>query len=434
MTTNPPVGFRAARSVARKVVPSLPRFRRNLWLLLLTTFLVFVGIGTQAVILNLYLVDLGYQADFLGLFAFVNTVAIGVAALLAGQVSRRAGPRRILLVAVVTLGVSMGGLVVSTSPIPLLGLACLNGIALAHFFVPGAPFVMDNARPEQRSTAFAAYFASQALASAVGSLVGGLLPTFVGGAVGPMRGGYVWTLVVSGILAGAGVLPLIFADDVPEKESRTSLGPLSSTVPSRRQMRRDLVWMAIANAFVAAATGFAIPFLNVFFDERLGASTADIGVIFAIGSGAMVIASLLGPAVGRRFGAVSAVVACRALSAPIVITLAFAPGVAAGATLYVLRTLLFNLTWPIDNAFAMELVPPDFRSTLAALRSTSWNLGWSLASGLAGVMIVAFGFTSIFVASALFLVVGSVVYLLGFRDRQLEAPMRSPSATTSAET
>ena len=46
-----------------------------------------------------------------------------------------------------------------------------------------------------------------------------------------------------------------------------------------------------------------IPFVNVFFSVQLGATTDDIGIIFAIGAGAMVISSILGPVVGRRVAA-----------------------------------------------------------------------------------------------------------------------------------
>ena len=65
----------------------------------------------------------------------------------------------------------------------------------------------------------------------------------------------------------------------------------------------------------------------------------------------------------------------------------------------------------------MELVRPDFRSTLAGLRTASWNLAWAVASGLGGLMIVKFGFVSIFATAAVFGIVGSLVYFYAFRSR-----------------
>jgi MFS family permease len=400
-------------------------------MLLASIFLVFVGIGIQAVIFNLYLVAIGYEADFLGLFSFANTAAIGGSALVASPISKRFGLRRVLLVAISVLMISMAGFVSTRNALALIVLAVVNGVALAHIFVPSAPFIMDNARPDRRANAFAAYFAAQAFASMVGSVLGGVLPQVFSAAPAATPTGYAWTLVVAAAIAGAGFLPLKMADDSKEPDSHTSLVRQVERHSHGRQVRRDLIWMVVANALVAASTGFAIPFLNLFFDQKLGASTATIGVIFALGSGAMAVASLLGPAVGRRIGSVAAVVLGRGLSTPLLLALAFVPDVWSGAGLYVLRTLFFNLTWPVENAFAMELVPPDLRATLAALRSTSWNIGWSLASGLAGVMIVALGFSSIFVASAAFLLVGCAVYFVAFRSEQPAVSSDVPDPTST---
>src|SRR5262249_31433246 len=159
---------------------------------------------------------------------------------------------------------------------------------------------------------------------------------------------------------------------------------------------------------------------------QLGADAVSIGFVFAVAYGAMVVASISGPYIGRRFGVIPTIIACRALTAPILVGLAFAPSIGAAAGLYVARTLVTNLTWPVDTAFTMELVSPDLRATLAALRSASWNFAWAVTSGLAGLMIVGFGFTSIFVASAILMVCGCVAYYVAFRPHATaEAPLPS---------
>jgi predicted MFS family arabinose efflux permease len=383
----------------------VPRFRRNLWLLLGTCLLVFVALGTQTLIVNLYLISVGFREDYLGLFTFANTAGIGGAALVAGRLTRRFGSRRVLLGATVVLALSSVALVATVQPLPLLVVAAINGASLAHIFVPCATFVMENSGPGQRPAAYAGYFAAQSVAMVVGSLLGGALPTLGTSGVATTAG-YVLTLVVAGVVAGLGLVPLAFADDSRAEGEAARPVPNASATDQRRQMRRDVIWLVAANALVAASTGFVIPFLNVFFDKQLGLSTDDIGFIYALGSGAMVVASMLGAPVARRFGTVPTIVLCRALTAPALLLLGLSPTVGVAAALYLARTLFTNLTWPIDNAFTMELVRPDFRATLAGLRSASWNLAWALASGLAGLMIVEIGFGAIFVAGAALMVGG----------------------------
>jgi predicted MFS family arabinose efflux permease len=407
-------------------LPGPPRFRRNLWLLLATCVLVFIAMGVQTLILNLYLISLGFREDYLGLFSFANTAGIAGAALVAGRLNNRFGSRRVLLGATLLLGLSSIALVGTVQPIPLLVVAVVNGASLAHIFVPCATFVMDNSAAGERPAAYAGYFTAQSVAMVIGSLLGGALPTLL--VAGPVatRDGYVLTLVVAGALAGLGVIPLKLADDSVAEAADVPRARAASTYQQRRQMRRDVLWLVGANALIAGSTGFVIPFLNVFFDKQLGVSTDGIGIIYALGSGAMVVASLSGPPVARRFGTIPTIVLCRAVSVPVLLALGLSPRVDVAAGLYVVRTLFTNMTWPIDNAFTMELVRPDFRSTLAGLRSASWNVAWAVASGLAGVMIVEIGFVSIFVAGAVLMVGGCLAYFLAFRGRQTSTADSSP--------
>jgi MFS family permease len=400
------------------VIPfRLPGYRRNLWFLLGTVLAAFIGIGVQALVLNLYLISIGYREDFLGLFSFANTAGIGFAALLAGRVSNKAGPRRTLLVAVVVLGLTSAGIVASQNPVALLLVAAVNGASLAHIFVPSATFVMDNAEPAHRSTAYAGYFAAQSVAMVIGSYLGGALPTALAVDGTVTTAGYAWTIIASAVLAVLGVVPMYLADDSRATGSAaTTLRP-SSPVDQRRQMRRDIAWIVGSNTLVAASMGFALPFINVYFEKSLGADTVQIGLVFALASSAMVVASIGGPAIGRRFGVIPTIVVCRLLTAPIILSLAFSPSLEVAASLYIARTVITNATWPVDNAFTMELVSPNLRSTLAALRSASWNFAWAVTSGLAGLMIVGMGFASIFIASGIFMVFGSLGYFIAFRSR-----------------
>jgi predicted MFS family arabinose efflux permease len=172
-----------------------------------------------------------------------------------------------------------------------------------------------------------------------------------------------------------------------------------------------------SNFLIAISMGVALPFLNVFFSKQFGAETGQIGIVFAIGSGAMVVASLTGPLFARRFGIVRTIVVGRLLTGPMFLLLAFSVSIPMAAGFYVLRTLFTNVTWPVDNAFTMELVRPDYRATLAGLRSASWNLAWAVASGAGGVMIVQVGFLSIFATAALFGVIGSLLFYHAFHSR-----------------
>jgi len=414
----------SASSLSGRVLSGFPWFRRNLWLFLVCCVFVFVGIGVQSLVLNLYLDSVGYREDFMGLFSFANTAGVGIAALLAGKVNNRFGPRRVLQLATVVVALSSAALALTVSPAALLVIAVINGVGLAHVFVPSATFVMDNARPAQRTAAYSGYFTAQSIAMVIGSYLGGILPGLATGSIPASSWGYAFTLLSSGLLAGVGIIPLLLCNDAKAEGSGSFVvvGGSVSFREQRRQVERDLRWLVACNAVTAVALGLVVPFFNVFFRDHHGATTEQIGNIYALGSLAMVVASLLGPSAGRRFGVIRSIVVLRGLSAPLLLLLMVSPVLATSGALYVARILLTNITWPIDNAFSMELVTPDMRATLSALRSTSWNLAWAVASALGGLMIVQFGYNAAFVAGAIFVVLGSAAYYFGFHSHVVGTP------------
>lgn len=427
------MALRSGESARASRQPKLPRFRRNLWLLLIACLLIFTSIGVQTLLLNLFLVTLGFRADYLGYFTFANTAGIGGAALVAGRVSQWIGCRRTLIVAAVGFALTSAGFVLVTQPVPLLALAVVNGASLAHVFVPCATYVMDNAKPAERSTAYAGYFTAQSLAMVVGSLVGGALPGVFVADPNSSPTGYGLALLLGAAVGGLGVIPLKLADDSVEEGSASFQTGGASASHQRRRARRDILWLTAANGITAISLGFGVPFINVYFSDQLGVSTSDVGLIFALGSAAMVVASVSGPPVAAKLGAIPTIALFRLATAPIFVGLALTNAVPIAAGFYVVRILLTNLTWPVDNAFSMELVPPSMRATLAGLRSASWNLCWAVSGALAGQFIVWWGFPSIFAAAALFVLLGSGSYVLAFYGRTSEAnappvrPSDSPS-------
>jgi predicted MFS family arabinose efflux permease len=411
----------------------VPRFRRNLWLLLAQNVAVFLGIAVQALILNLYLVALGYREDFVGLVAFVQTAAIGLGAMPASWLSPRLGARLVLIGATIALGASFGLMASLEVPALILVASAISGVAMAHIFVPSAPYLADNTGSDERRAAFSANFAALSLASVAGSALGGLVPGLVGDNA---LLGYRYALLAGSLFSALGALPLLVADDrraedppaselgraVRESPSPSALhsnrGGGAGTRLKRRSLTRDMVAMAGATTLLAAATALVVAFFNVFLRDVVAAPTGQIGTVFAAASVAMAPGSLIGPAAARRWGAVPVIVLPRLLSAPLILTLALLPStLLLCGSVYALRSMLVSISQPLDNAFAMELVSPRDRARVAALRTISWNGGWAVATGLGGIAIVSVGYPSIFATAAL-LTLGSVaVHWASFRGR-----------------
>jgi predicted MFS family arabinose efflux permease len=394
----------------------MPRFRRNLWLLFGNSLAGFLGISVQSLALNLYLVSLGYREDFVGFVGFVQTAAIGIGALPASWLTPRLGARRILIVSTLVLGISFGAMGMVESPILLLAMGAVSGVAMAHFFVPSAPYLMDNAAPDQRRSVFAIAFAVLSVSSVLGSAIGGVVPGLF---PGPEIVGLRAALVFGSILTALGAIFMLLAND--DKVASSSL-PASATAvaPSPATEKRDLFAMALTTIFLAAATGLVVQFLNVYLRDVVQVKTDAIGTIYAVAAIAMAPTSLVAPRLAARFGLVNVIVWTRLLSVPFIILLiAFPASLWLSASMHIVRTATVGLSQPLDNAFSMELVSPRLRAQVAAIRTMSWNGGWAVATGAGGIAIVAFGYAAIFIAAAILTCASCGVMWIAFRNRQV---------------
>jgi len=298
------------------------------------------------------------------------------------------------------------GLSLAVDPGAILVWGVINGFAVGQSIVPDSPLVLEHTDKKERTDAFAAFFGAQSLSQALGSLIAGLLPAvfatvFLLGdpqGVAPLR----LTLIASGIVSIAGLLPAVWLTRVSARpaETESSRPVLPPASAPRRSDRRLILMFATINFLWALGIGVVLPFLNVYLGDRLGGTTADIGLIFGLNSAAMVLASPLAPALGRRLGSVSAMALARFSTVLLMLVMAFAPQLTLAALVFIVRGGLVALTWPLDTSFGLEIVSSGSSASLTSARSIAFNLGWALAGLVGGQIIFHFGYPTAFVLSA----------------------------------
>lgn len=406
----------------RAYVHRMLRLHRGVWLLLANTVGTTLGLAIVLLIYNLYLVALGYHEDFIGTFTALSALAMSAGALAAIPLSLRLGHGWCLLLASITVVVSCLGLGLADTPAPILAWGALNGFAAGQLLVPGGPLLIELASQEDRQHAFAAYFGAQSLSQAVGSAVAGVLPALFTAALAldasqsilPLR----LTVVGSGALSALGLLPAIGL--VRVVAARPEVAIVQRTVEARQLRRSDrhvIALFATITFLWALGIGFVLPFLNVYLVDRLGGTTADVGLIFALNSAAMVVASPLAPALARRLGVVTAIVGARGLAVLTMLGMVVAPQLIPASILFVVRGGLVALTWPLDANLGLELTSPRQGATMISVKSIAFNVGWASSSLIGGQIIFQFGYPAAFVvAAATTAIAAGVQYRLFRRD------------------
>ncbi len=359
-----------------------------------------VGLSSSvfALVFNLYLLQLDYKQDFIGLLAGIPPLVTALLCLPSGWLGDRIGHRRTLLISTLLMTAwSMGVALFSQSAILVfcMGLAGLSG---ALWSVVSTPFMLEQSSESERTYLFSAQFAISTFAGFIGSLLGGALPSFFASLFSvdnqsPLL--YQLVLGVSALLGFMSFLPLLWIPK-PPSEIKQELAITRKRTPANKIFK-----LTISNVLMGLGAGFIIPFLNVFFKLKFGASDALIGALFAGLSIAMGVASLASAPLASRFGKVRTIVWTQGLSLPFLLLLGFVPIFQLSVVGFLVRGALMPMAAPIYNLFIMEQVAPEDRATVNGWATMYWNLCYALSSWASGAVQKNWGFDLVFIATGI---------------------------------
>ncbi len=358
-------------------------FSRNAKLFLASMFLVGMSFSAFGVIFNLYLVEAGFREGFIGNLLSVGALAMSLLALPAGLACDRIGRKKSLLLSGFLVSAFVLIRATTLKEHLLLTASALSGFAAAFAAVTTAPFLMENSTPEERTHLFSVNFSALLIAGVIGNALGGKLPDVFRHFQTDLTKlqSYRMTLVTSALFSFASLIPLFLVREGKAKARGEQ--PKASW-----REKEDLVTIgkfSLNNFLIGAGAGLVIPFFNLYFAKRFGATSTQIGLYF---SGSQIItaaAVLLGPIAAKRFGKLKTIVYAQIFSLPFLVLLGGLERYLAFAVLaFWLRACLMNMSGPLGSAMTMEMIPENKRATAASIMSMSWNLSWAGTTALSG--------------------------------------------------
>lgn len=422
----------------------LQTFTRNVYLFLAIELLIGFTLdgGIFSVLFNLFLLRLGYGPEFIGVVNSSGLLAFALFSLPAGLWGRRWGIKRMLVIGMWTMlsgGIFLPLAELLASPWQEWGLiggyiAVMTG--LAFFFVNSTPFLMGNVSSEDRNRVFSLQTALISLAAFVGSLVGGRLPalfaTFLG-LTTDYAAVYRYPLLLAGIVLAPGLLLALLAEDVDPRLAEK--GSTESTTSRQRGVVGAAPFMLLAmlvmvRIFQVSGVATTSTFFNVYLDTDLNVSTTQIGVLSALGRLMAVAAALLVPLLARRWGNLNLVVWACAGTALSFLPLAFLPHWGAAGLGYIGIVGLSAIRYPAFIVYAMELVAPEQRGTVAGSGEMASGLIFAVIALGGGYWISAFGFSTLFLISSLLSAIGAVSFWAYFRTIRRDQPVEQTAPAT----
>ena len=349
---------------------------------------------------NLYLSEGGFNEQVAGWSASAIALGMGFVGLPAGVLADRIGRKWTLLLGALVLGVSLFFRCLTYEMIPVMALSFTTGAAQALLNTTSQPFLTENSRPSIRTQLFSAHFVAMLFAGIVGNYGGGQLPELLQSWNPEWRDSllypYRWTLVVGALATLAALFPLLgIRERERAPEQREDAVPWS-------QVASPVTKLAINYVLIGIGAGLVMPFFNLYFANRFGCSSGQIGFFFALAQIITVFAALMGPRLSRRYGLLTTIVWLQLASLPFLVTLGFESTLWIAVVAFLARASLMQTTSPLQNALSMEVVPPSYRARTAGINSSMWFLGWAVSSNVSGWIMANVGYEYPYYLTAFF--------------------------------
>ena len=418
-------------AAATGYLQALRLFNRNVRIFILSALLLgFAFFGIYAVLLNLYLLRLGYGPTVVGLVNGLGFVAYALFSLPAGALGARFGTRRMLQVGFMLAALGMGLLPAAQF---LAGNAQVAWIAVAYtvtsmgldaYFVNSNPFMLQSTTPRERMYLYSLRVGMSPIAAFVGALAGGFLPGTLAGLL-PITdtASYALALLAAAFAMLAGVVALSTTaatatraadQEPPSRTSRSSAG-LPALI---------IAMMGLVIMLRIASEGAQRTFFNVYLDEILAMPTAQIGMLAACGQLVGGFAALLSPYFARRWGLEPVIVWASLGMAVSTAAFALLPHWAGAAVGYAGLVSFTYIQRPCSLRHTMEVVPARWREAAAGVANMVAGIGWGTMGFAGGYLVGVYGYQSFFLASAALTAVSAALFFWYFGLRRDTFPGR----------
>jgi len=396
--------------------------------------------GTWEVLFNLYLLALFepehgvvlfgqhiHAIEFVGLRLAIASVAAGILSLPAGLLSDRIGRKASFI-----LGDGAGAVisllnVLIVDPVFLLLTPVVSSMAGNLHHVSETAFMAENSTQRERVHLFSVGGSLSTAVGIVGSLIAASFPAFVLW-FGSQLNAYRAATLIGIALWFLSLIPALMLRE--ERGPTTTAGKVKIGLGSIKHPAM-VARLVTTGALLSVGYGAALPFMNVFFHEHLHADESEIGTTFATAALFVAVGGLFAPLIASRLGKVRGITIARLAAVPVVLSLGLSPetqgevtiGLTAAGLAIALRSMLMNVSVPIAEAFAMEVLDPSERATMVGLETAAASLLRAGAVVVASMAIANNDFLLPFAVTAACYLLSTGLFWVWFRG--YESPVVS---------
>jgi MFS family permease len=326
-----------------------------------------------------YLDQIGYTPFQIGVILTFNTFIGALLMLPIGSLSDKYGRKKFIVLARLISSLAFIILTFFTGFFEILLAASLMGIAFANSGSSYMALLTEKSEESTRNTVFAFSSFISGVATSAGMLVGAVPPYlskfFQLSLVNSYRVLYVIALIGSLI----SLLPILkIKESYRGHHGKIILFPKAS---------KNVVIRLSVLGMIGLGAGVLVRIFPLWFYLRYNTNVNVLGPLFSITQFLTAVASLTTPSMAKVMGEIKTIVYTESTSIAILIAMPFMPLYYLAGVLYVLRSLLMNMSAPIQNSFIMSLIPENERALASSIINFFDSLPRSFGPFISGLFI-----------------------------------------------
>ena len=392
------------------------------WIIYLSCFSAG-GIGYLTMVISAYLPEIGISSSNIGLLLGVNGAAMILTAIPFGIIADRIGRKRILVVSLSLMPLTLLIFALTKDMSFLLIGAVVTGAADGAFLSAWNAMIADMTSPGTRTKAFSLSFIFNGGFTSLGFTLPFVIPFLM-----PLTG---WSsydlhsaffLVLAAIAAISPIMMSRLLRDLKENIRIRVPGEKRLARIKGPYMRRMLKF-SIFNSLIGLGAGLVIPLVPTWLYLKYGIPDSLTGPLLAVCSISIGLASLFSGRIAEKYGPVKAIALTQGTSTIFMLAIPFMPGAAPAAIVYFIRAALMNMAGPILDSYLMGIITPAERGFASAINSIIWRIPNSVSTVIGGLMFAAGMFELPFIIAAILYIIAISAFYINFRNvRTLDEP------------
>jgi len=365
--------------------------KRDVVLLFITRFARMFAYGLVAIILVLYLTQIGFDEKTSGLLMSLTLAGDMLISLWMTTRADRIGRRKMLVAGAILM--TLAGLVfVSTNFFPLLMIAAIVGVIspsgneIGPFLAIEQAAISEEITGSQRTHLFAYYNLMGSVATALGALTAGWTVHW------SERAGISAVQADRGILvayAAIGLLlALIFSRLSPAVEPATPQENRPNVFLGLHKSRGIVLKLSSLFALDAFAGGFILQsFLAYWFTVRFDIDPGVLGNVFFFANLFSGLSGLVAARLADRIGLINTMVFTHIPSNILIMVVPLMPTFEWAMAALLARFAISQMDVPTRQSFVASVVAPDERSAAAGVTNIFRSCGAMFSPYLAGILL-----------------------------------------------